>query len=104
VVADVVRSPPLPEGLAPHRQLADEVREPAAKHICRQIVAAHVADGRWRGDAVDNALHHRADGLGAHAAGALRRNRARGAREVEEMSAFGIFELERIGERFEDDV
>ena len=46
-------------------------------------------------------LHDRADLLRAGAAASLAGGRAGGAREVEEVRALGVVELERVGERVE---
>jgi hypothetical protein len=62
-----------------------------------------VADGRRRLDLVEQAKDDRTDALLARA-GAARSDRARGAREVQEVRAFGLVELKGAGQRFEHEL
>ena len=78
--------------------------EGAAELVGGEVVAAHVAHGRRRGDAVEDPLHRRTDALLGRAAPALRGDRAGGAGEVEQVGALGVVEPQRVGERLQDAV
>ena len=78
--------------------------EGAAELVGGQVVAAHVAHGRRRGDAVEDPLHHRPDALLDRSAPLPWGDRAGGAGEVEQVGALGVVEPQRVGERLEDDV
>jgi hypothetical protein len=79
--------------------------EGAAEFVGGQVVAAHVAHGRRRVDAIEDALDRRADALRTEPAHPLspRGDRTGGAGEVEQVGTFGLVEPERVRERLEED-
>ena len=85
-------------GAVEHRRV-----QRAAKRVGGQVVAVDGADDRRRLDLVEQALHDRADArLGRPRA--LRRDRTRGAGQVEEVRALGVVELQRPGQRFQHEL
>ena len=85
-------------GAVEHRRV-----QRAAERVGGQVVAVDGADDRRRLDLVEQALHDRADArLGRPRA--PRRDRARGARQIEEVRALGVVELQRPGQRFEHEL
>ena len=77
--------------------------ERPAERVRGEVIHAAVAHDRRRRHPVDDALDDRPDALLGGAA-PLRRHGADGAREVVQVRAFGVVELQRAGERLQDAV
>jgi hypothetical protein len=85
------------------RALEHRAVERTAEGVGRHEIAMGVADDRRRLDLVEQAKDDRTDALLARS-GAAGSDRARGAREVQEVRAFGLVELKGAGQRFEHEL
>ena len=77
--------------------------ERAAQRVGGQVVAVDGADDRRRLDLLEQPQQHRAH-TRLQRPRALRRDRARGARQVEQVRALGVVELQRSRQRFQHEL